>query len=105
MVVLVCAGAMLARLVLLQIVQGAHYRTLADENRIRLMARNPMRGRLLDRNGQVLATNRLTYSLYVQPREVTAARWPVLRDRLSTLLGIPADQLERRRSECERRSR
>ncbi len=99
LVVLVCAGAMLARLVVLQIVQGAHYRTLADENRIRLMARNPIRGRLLDRHGQVLATNRLTYSLYIQPREVSAARWPALRARLSALLAIPANQLERRRNE------
>lgn len=99
LVVLFSAGAMLARLVVLQIAQGAHYRTLADENRIRLMPRNPIRGRLLDRHGQVLATNRLTYSLYVQPREVAAADWPALRDRLSRLLGIPVTDLERRRTE------
>ncbi|MFZ9229427.1 MAG: penicillin-binding protein 2 [Prochlorococcaceae cyanobacterium] len=99
LVVAVFAGAMLARLAVLQLVQGAHYRELSDENRIRLMARNPIRGRLLDRYGQVLATSRLTYSLYIQPREVSAQQWPWLRDRLAALLFIPASDLDRRRLE------
>ena len=99
LVVSICAGAMLSRLATLQLVQGAHYRTLSDENRIRLMARNPIRGRLLDRHGQVLATNRLTYSLYIQPKEVSDQDWPLLRDRLAALLGIAAAQLDQRRQE------
>ena len=99
LVVAVFAGAMLTRLAFLQLLQGAHYRALSDENRIRLMARNPIRGRLLDRHGLVLATSRLTYSLYIQPREVSAERWPPLRDRLAALLTIPAAELERRRRE------
>jgi len=99
LVVVICSGAMLARLAVLQLLQGAHYRSLSDENRIRLMARNPIRGRLLDRHGLVLATNRLTYSLYIQPREVSDQTWPPLRDRLSALLGIAAFDLDRRRRE------
>ena len=99
LVVAACAGAMVVRLADLQLVQGPHYRALSDENRIRLMPRNPIRGRLLDRNGQVLATNRLTYSLYIQPREVSDQSWPALRDRLSQLLGISAAELDRRRRE------
>jgi len=99
LVVLLFSGAMLARLVVLQIVQGARYRALADENRIRLMPRNPIRGRLLDRHGLVLATNRLTYSLYVQPREVSDQDWPALRQRLTALLAIPAADLDSRRRE------
>ena len=99
LVVAVFAGAMLARLAVLQLVQGAHYRDLSDENRIRLMARNPIRGRLLDRHGQVLATSRLTYSLYIQPRQVNAQQWPGLRDRLAALLSILVSDLDRRRQE------
>ena len=98
-IVVLFAGAMLARLVVLQIAQGARYRALSDENRIRLMPRNPIRGRLLDRHGLVLATNRLTYSLYIQPREVSEQAWPALRQRLSALLAIPAADLDRRRRE------
>ena len=96
-VVLLFSGAMVARLAWLQLLHGAENRARADENRIRLMPRNPIRGRLLDRHGQVLATSRLTYNLYIQPREVGEAQWPALRDRLATVVGLPAAQLEARR--------
>ncbi|MEB3264751.1 MAG: penicillin-binding protein 2 [Synechococcus sp.] len=97
LLVLFCCGAMGARLVWLQLLHGPEFRAMADENRIRLMPRNPMRGRILDRHGQVLATNRLTYNLYVQPREVSDDRWPALRDQLVALLGIPASKLDQNR--------
>ena len=96
-VVLLFCGAMVARLAWLQLLHGTENRARADENRIRLMPRNPIRGRLLDRHGQVLATSRLTYNLYIQPREVSDAQWPALRARLVAVMGVPASQLEARR--------
>ena len=96
LVVLVC-GAMGLRLAWLQLVHGAENRARADENRIRLMPRNPIRGRLLDRQGRVLATSRLTHNLYIQPREVSDATWPPLRARLATVLGVPAADLDQKR--------
>lgn len=98
-VVLLFSGAMVARLAWLQLAHGAENRARADENRIRLMPRNPIRGRLLDRHGQVLATSRLTYNLYIQPREVGDGQWPALRDRLAQVIGIAAGQLEAKRRE------
>ena len=96
-VVLLFSGAMVARLAWLQLLHGAENRARADENRIRLLPRNPIRGRLLDRHGQVLATSRLTYNLYIQPREVGDAQWPALRDRLATVVGLSAAQLDEKR--------
>ncbi|MCX5941407.1 MAG: penicillin-binding protein 2 [Cyanobium sp. LacPavin_0818_WC50_MAG_67_9] len=96
-VVLLFCGAMVARLAWLQLLHGSENRARADENRIRLMPRNPIRGRLLDRHGQVLATSRLTYNLYIQPREVSDAQWPALRDRLVAVMGVPGAQLEAKR--------
>jgi penicillin-binding protein 2 len=96
-IVLLCSGAMVARLAWLQLVHGRENRARADENRIRLMPRNPIRGRLLDRHGAVLATSRLTYNLYIQPREVDNKAWPALRERLARVVGVPAAQLEQRR--------
>ena len=96
-VVLLFSGAMVARLAWLQLLHGAENRARADENRIRLLPRNPIRGRLLDRHGQVLATSRLTYNLYIQPREVGVTQWPALRDRLATVVGLPAAQLDEKR--------
>lgn len=96
-VVLLFSGAIVSRLAWLQLLHGGEYRAMADENRIRLIPRDPIRGRLLDRNGRVLATNRLSYRLYVQPRLLRPEDWPGLRDRLASLLGIPAASLERHR--------
>jgi penicillin-binding protein 2 len=96
LLVLLFSGAIVSRLAWLQLLHGRDYRAMADENRIRLIPRDPIRGRLLDRNGRVLATNRLTYKLYVQPRLLRPGDWPSLRDRLASLLGIPAASLERR---------
>ena len=75
LIVLLFSSAMVARLAWLQLRHGAENRQRADENRIRLMPRNPIRGRLLDRQGRVLATSRLTYNLYVQPRQVDDQAW------------------------------
>jgi penicillin-binding protein 2 len=95
--VLLFCSAMVARLVWLQVLEGPRYRQLADENRIRLVPRSPTRGRLLDRKGRVLASSKLTYSLYMEPRLVDDAAWPELRDRLATLLDLTPSTLDRRR--------
>ena len=95
--VILFSSAVIARLGWLQLVHGQENRAMADENRIRLIPRDPVRGRLLDRHGQVLATNRLTYGLDLQPRLVNDRQWPALRDRLASLLGIPAARLDERR--------
>ena len=95
--VVLFAGAMGARLAWLQLVQGAENRARADENRIRLVPRQPMRGRILDRNGRVLVSSRLTYNLYIQPRQGSAAQWPPLRDRLAAITRIPVAQLDQKR--------
>src|SRR5713226_4348813 len=49
------------RLYYLQIVQADRYAMLADENRINLRLLAPPRGRILDRFGVPLATNRQNY--------------------------------------------
>ncbi len=90
-------AAMGARLAWLQLVQGEHNRLLADENRVRLVPRTPMRGRLLDRRGRVLAGNTLTYNLYLLPRQVNDRTWTALRPRISRLLGLPEASLDERR--------
>ena len=50
-----------ARLFWIQIINGSYYKKLSEENRIKLIANPPIRGRLLDRNGVVLADNKLFY--------------------------------------------
>jgi len=54
-------GFLGARLYKLQIEEGARYATLAEENRISARLFAPPRGRILDRNGQVVAGNQLNW--------------------------------------------
>ncbi len=49
------------RLHLLQVEQGERYATLAEENRLSARLLSPPRGRVLDRNGKVVAGNRLNW--------------------------------------------
>ena len=97
--VLFCCVAILGRLAWLQLLHGADFKAMADDNRIRLLPRDPVRGRLLDRQGRVLATNRLTYNLYLQPRLLKKGGWPALRDQLAGLLTLRAADLETRRQQ------
>ena len=95
-ILLIAFGSIVARLFWLQVLQGSFYRKLSDDNRIRLVSRPPIRGRLLDRRGKTLADSKLTYALSVQPRLVTKARWPSLLDRLSSLLALPKESMDLR---------
>ena len=82
------------RLFWIQIIRGSYYKKLSEENRVKLIANPPIRGRLLDRNGVVLADNKLFYSLSIQPRLLTNTEWIDLRNSLSDLLNVSTDQLE-----------
>ena len=57
--------ALFSRLWYLQVLAVGDYRTLAKENRIRLVYSEPTRGRILDRNGEVLVGNRESLSITV----------------------------------------
>ena len=81
-----------ARLFWIQIINGSYYKKLSEENRIKLIANPPIRGRLLDRNGEVLADNKPLYSLSIQPRLLTNNEWLDLRQSLSYLLNVPINQ-------------
>ena len=82
------------RLFWIQIINGSYYKQLSEENRIKLIANPPIRGRLLDRNGVVLADNKLFYSLSIQPRLITNNEWIQLRKSLSNLLNVSTNELE-----------
>jgi penicillin-binding protein 2 len=62
-------GAIFIRLVALQVVRGAEYRQQAEENRIRPEILRAHRGRLLDRQGRVLADNAPSFHLSLDPRD------------------------------------
>jgi len=68
--VLAALGLLHARLAMLQLVQGAQWRALAENNRVRRVPVEAARGRIYDRRGAVLAENVPTWQLLLFPDEV-----------------------------------
>ncbi|CCQ92137.1 Penicillin-binding protein 2 [Nitrospina gracilis 3/211] len=53
----------------LQILKGENFETLSENNRVRLVSLPSFRGKILDRNGTVLASIRPSYNLYITPED------------------------------------
>jgi penicillin-binding protein 2 len=97
------AAALGARMYQLQVVEAKDYAVQAEDNRVNTRLLIPPRGRLLDRNGRVMAGNREDYRVYV-----IAERTPKLDltvGRLAQLLGIPDDEKARIVREIRKRRR
>ena len=61
---------------------------MSDENRIRLISSQPIRGRILDKNGYVLADSRVKYSLVIKPQSINVRDWEKQKLTISNLLNI-----------------
>ncbi len=83
----------IARLVQLQIVQGNDLNQRAEQNRKRLVPIPSARGSILDRNGKVLASNSLSRSLYLWPRDQTPEKWQETVTQLSQILKISREDI------------
>ena len=84
------------RLVYLQLIEGQRNRQLAENNRIRLIPKPPVRGNIFDRKGRVLASSRLSRSVYVWPLARKQAQWPATLKRLSKILNMPESEIKKR---------
>lgn len=95
-ITLLMFGGVGSRLAYLQLIEGNHNRQLAENNRIRLLPKQPQRGNIFDRKGKVLASSRLSHAVYVWPRVPKKPNWLVARTRLSRILNIPEAELQKR---------
>tara|TARA_Y100001968_G_scaffold277014_1_gene271623 strand:- start:18817 stop:20607 length:1791 start_codon:yes stop_codon:yes gene_type:complete len=82
------------RLIFLQLINNENFKKMSDDNRIRLIATQPIRGKILDRNGRTLVDNRLNYSLIIKPQFVNNQLWEEYKYLLSTLLQVKSEDLE-----------
>ena len=93
---LLLLGGIASRLAYLQLVQGAIHREKAENNRIRIMPKQPVRGNIFDRKGKVLGTTRLSHSAYLWPMAQRQEDWPEKSSRLAQILGIPQQDIQNR---------
>jgi penicillin-binding protein 2 len=84
-VLLILLGILSVRLVQLQVIQGGRYARLSDRNRIRKLVLPAPRGRILDRNGVLLADTRPSFTASVVPTELPDSVLPLL----ARMLDIP----------------
>ncbi len=84
----------LIRLIFLQLLNHETYKKMSDENRIRLIATQPIRGRIIDRNGVILADSKMKYSLILKPQYVNQSNWEVMKSNLSILLNVDSNKLQ-----------
>src|SRR3954447_22159320 len=89
-VVIAAVATVLLRLWSLQVLDGEHYRALAQDHGILDVRVHPPRGEIMDRNGKVLVDNRTVMSLELRPSDLPSS--PKQRHRelakLGDLLGL-----------------
>ena len=96
--VLVMLAALTTRLWFLQVLASPKFVNLANQNQVRLVPIEPLRGQILDRNGRVLVGNRSSTVVLVDRRGMHGQDEQVL-FRLATLLHVPVnDMLDRLQS-------
>lgn len=100
-------GALLAvlghRLHELQIVEQENYAFLSDNNRLSVQPLAPVRGKILDRHGQVLAANRDENALFIIPD--LAGNTERVLSNLQDFVHIPNDEFRRVVTLAQRQSR
>lgn len=89
-------GGIGSRLAYLQLIEGSRNRQLADNNRIRLIPKPPVRGNIFDRKGRILASSQLSHAVYLWPIARKKAEWPATLNRLADILKIPEAEIQKR---------
>jgi penicillin-binding protein 2 len=91
-----------ARMRFLSVDQADEFRLLAEENRINMRLIPPERGLILDRNGALIAGNEQNYRVTLTRED--AGDVDLVLNRLSRLIPMTADDLERIKRDLERNS-
>jgi penicillin-binding protein 2 len=91
------------RMYYLQVIESEKYKVLADENRISLRLLAPPRGRVLARDGEVLAVNQLNYRVVVVPEQTGSV--PATLDVISNILNLSEGERRRILREVARKRR
>ncbi len=84
---------LITRLVFLQIINGEYYLKLSQDNRLKIKRVNAPRGKIYDRNGQLLVTNLPGYKLvYMNGRKYDEK---ILKE-ISNLIDVPVETIEKK---------
>jgi penicillin-binding protein 2 len=91
---LVSIGGIGSRLFYLQLSQGTKNRQIANTNRIRVVAKPPIRGNIYDRKGRLLAGNKLSHSIFIWPSAINRENWLKTRRKVAEIVGLNEEEIE-----------
>lgn len=83
---------LLIGLVNLNVFQGGKFRRLSKSNCIRLISQSGTRGNILDRNGEIIAGNKISYDVMIMPQESGQLDRAIAA--VSRVLGVEAKELK-----------
>ena len=87
-------GGIGSRLGYLQLSQGTKNRQIAENNRVRTVAKPPVRGNIYDRKGRLLAGNKLSHSIFIWPLATKRENWLQTRQRVAEILDLDENAIE-----------
>ena len=88
-----CFAAVASKLYEVQVMQGSAYAPLAEDNRINVQLVAPVRGRIFDRFGRLLAGNDEGYRVIMVPSEAGNVR--LVLERLSQIIPLAGEEQEK----------
>ena len=91
-----------ARMRYMQVDQAEEFRLLAEENRVAIRLIPPERGQIFDRNGVLIAGNEQNYRVVITRED--AGDVEAVLDRLSKVIPLSPEDIERTLREVKRRS-
>ena len=92
-VVAILLSVLTVRLWDLQIVQGQHYRSLAEDNRLLRLPVTADRGIILDRSGKILVRNTPGFAVSIVPIDLPKLRQNEVASRIALLIGRNGDDV------------
>jgi penicillin-binding protein 2 len=70
LIIIFMFSALIIELLNLSVLQGSKFRRLSDSNCIRLISQSGSRGNILDRNGNIIVGNKISYDVMVLPQDL-----------------------------------
>jgi len=92
LIIIFMFSCLIGGLLNLSILQGAKFRRLSDNNCIRLISQFGSRGNILDRNGQVIVDNKISYDVMILPQDLNQVDQALVL--ISRILGLGIKELK-----------
>lgn len=93
-------GGIAWRLSYLQLQQGELNQQKAEDNRTRIVPKQPVRGNITDRHGKILATSKQSYSAYLWPKAQKEQNWAKNSQIIAQILEIKPKELQQKVEEA-----